>query len=150
MKKVADIISKVSEKEIITLIEDALVIWRTHQTRARGNVSLNKFAEHLGVSRSLLSMWLLGQRPVTHEYRAKIAKPIADLLGTYAYNILDIVPPNPYLQKINQIFERLSPEQQKKLAEEAERYEAKRKKPSSPTITRPLLTSPPLAVCLYR
>jgi len=131
MKKLTDIILKVPEKEIISLIEDALVVWRTKQTRARGNVSLNKFAEHLGVSRSLLSMWLLGQRTVTYEYRAKIAKPIADLLGPDAYNTLDIVPPNPYLQKINQLFERLSPEHQKKLAEDAERYEAKHGKDSS-------------------
>lgn len=129
MKKLTDIILKVSEKEIISLIEDALVVWRTKQTRARGNVSLNKFAEHLGVSRSLLSMWLLGERTVTHEYRTKIAEPIAELLGSDAYNVLGVIPPNPYLQKINQVFEKLSPQHQKKLAEDAERYIAKRKKP---------------------
>jgi len=73
-------------------------------------------------------MWLLGQRTVTYEYRLKIARPIADLLGPNAYNILNVVPPNPYLQKINQLFERLSPEHQRKLAEDAEHYQAKNSK----------------------
>jgi len=112
----------VNEKEIITLIEEALIVWRTNQTRARGSVSLNKFAEEIGASRSLVSMWLLGERPVTLAYRNKIAKPIADLVGSRAYKILDVIPPNPLLQKITQVFERISPEHQQKLAEDAERY----------------------------
>ena len=112
-----------AEKEVITLIEEALIAWRTNQTRARGSVSLNKFAEDIGASRSLVSMWLLGERPVTLTYRRKIAKPIADLVGPDAYKILDVTPPNPYLQKINKLFENLSPDHQRKLAEDAERYE---------------------------
>ena len=128
MQNVTDIILKVSEKEIITLIENALIAWRTNQTRARGNVSLNKFAEYLGASRSLVSMWLLGDRPVTLEYRQKIAKPIADLIGPDAYDILNVTPANPYLQKINKLFEQIPPEKQRKLLEDAERYTVNDKK----------------------
>lgn len=113
----------VSDDEIISLLENALIAWRTKQTKARGSVSLNAFAEEIGASRSLVSMWMLGERPVTLTYRKKIAKPIADLVGSEAYKILDVVPPNPYLQKINVLFERLLPEHQRKLAEDAERYE---------------------------
>jgi transcriptional regulator with XRE-family HTH domain len=115
----------VTDDQIISLLESALIAWRTKQTKARGNVSLNAFAEEIGASRSLVSMWLLGERPVTLAYRKKISKALADLVGPDAYEILDVVPPNPYLYKINQLFERLSPEHQKKLAEDAERYELK-------------------------
>lgn len=95
-----------NDHEVMSLIEDALVVWRTKQTRSKGSVSLNKFAEDIGAGRSLVSMWLLGKRLVTLAYRRKIAKPIADLVGPRAYKILDVVPPNPFLQKLNQIWER--------------------------------------------
>lgn len=114
----------VTEEKIISLLENALIAWRTKQTKIRGNVSLNAFAEEIGASRSLVSMWMLGERPITLAYRKKIAKPIADLIGPEAYEILEVVPPNPYLQKINLLFERLSPEHQRMLAESAERYES--------------------------
>ncbi len=123
MKKVTDIIFWMEANPIIALIENALIEWRTQQTRARKNVSLNSFADYLGVNRSLLSMWLSGERNVTHEYRSRIAKPIADLIGTDAYNILEVIPPNPYLQEINKLFSNLSPEHQRKLADDARRYE---------------------------
>jgi transcriptional regulator with XRE-family HTH domain len=113
----------VTDDPIIQLLENALIAWRTRQTKLRGNVSLNAFAEELGASRSLVSMWMLGERHVTPAYRKKIAKPIADLIGSEAYEILDVVPPNPYLQIINRIFERIPEERQRQLAEEAERYE---------------------------
>ena len=116
---------EVIEKEIISLLENALIAWRTKQTKARGNVSLNAFAEDLGASRSLVSMWMLGERPMTIAYREKVAKPIADLVGSHAYEILGVTPPNPYLQKINQLFAHLSPEHQLKLAQDAERYRVK-------------------------
>jgi len=115
----------VSDDQIISLLESALIAWRTKQTKARGNVSLSSFAQEIGASRSLVSMWLLGERPVTLAYRKKIAKPIADLVGPDAYEILEVVPPNPYLQKINQLFEHLSPEHQRQLAEQAEKYQTK-------------------------
>ena len=111
------------DQPVINLIEDALIAWRTKQTRARGNVSLNKFAEHIGAGRSLLSMWLLGERPVTDEYRKTIAKPIADLVGPHACEILGVTPPDPLLQSINSRWTRIPADKQQKLAELAERYE---------------------------
>ena len=122
MKKVTAIICKVTDDQIISLLENALIAWRTKQTKLKGNVSLNAFAEELGASRPLVSMWMNGERPVTLNYRKKIAKPIADLVGPSAYEILDVTPPNPFLQKIISYFETLSPEHQRKLAEDAELY----------------------------
>jgi hypothetical protein len=60
----------------------------------------------------------------THLPDLESAKKIASMLGPEVFEVLGLPRPNPYLQKINQIFERLSPEQQQKLAEDAERYEA--------------------------
>ena len=86
--------------------------------------SLDKFAEYIGVSRPLISYWLKGTIPSLENVQI-----LANKFGPEVYDVLGLPRPNPYLQKINRIFERLSPEQQKKLAEDAERYEAKRKKP---------------------
>jgi predicted transcriptional regulator len=120
------------DEAVITLIEEALIAWRTNQTKARGNVSLNSFADYLGVNRSLVSMWLNKERPVTDESRRKIARPIADLIGPEAYNVLKVNPPNPYLQQIIERFERIPPEKQQKLAEDAERYSTSNNVKKSP------------------
>lgn len=111
------------DQALITLIETALIAWRTKQTKARKNVSLNGFADYLGVSRSLVSMWLNDERPVTPEQREKISKPIADLVGPETYNILKVTPPNPFLQQIIERFERIPSEKQQRLAEDSARYE---------------------------
>lgn len=82
--------------------------------------TLDKFAEHLGVKRPILSIWLSGKsKPSLDSVRQ-----LAEVLGPEVYEVLDLPQPNPYLQKINQLFERLSPEHQRKLAEDAEHYEA--------------------------
>lgn len=81
--------------------------------------SLDKFAEYIGVSRPLVSYWLKGTKPSLENVQL-----LARKFGPEVYDVLDLPRPNPYLQKINQLFERLSPEHQQKLAEDAERYEA--------------------------
>jgi len=96
--------------------------------------TVEEFAAWLGVSRPLMTMWLNGKRrPGTENL-----KLLSAVFGNEVYDILGIERPNPYLQKINQLFERISPEHQQKLAEDAERYEtnnlsktSKRRKPKS-------------------
>jgi transcriptional regulator with XRE-family HTH domain len=77
-----------------------------------------EFAKLLGVSRAAVTMWMNG----THLPDLESAKKIASVLGPEIFEMLGHPTPNPFLQKISQIFERLSPEQQQKLAEDAERY----------------------------
>lgn len=77
--------------------------------------SLDKFAEYIGVSRPLVSYWLKGTIPSLENVQI-----LASKFGPEVYDVLNLPRPNPLLQKINQIFERLSPEHQKKLAEEAD------------------------------
>jgi len=86
------------EEKAHQLLEDALVIWRSIQTRARESVSIQKFADYLGVSKSLFIAWQNKERAMTYESRKIIAKPIADLVGNYAYDVLEVTPPNPFLQ----------------------------------------------------
>jgi len=114
-----------NQEEILLLIEDALVVWRTNQTRAKGNVSLNRFADYLGVTRSLLSMWQSQERSITTDNKKKIAKPIADLVGPRAYEILEVTPPNPLLQALNARWDRIPLDKQQKLLELSEQYEIK-------------------------
>lgn len=82
--------------------------------------SLDKFAEYLGVSRPLVSYWLKGTIPSLENVQL-----LARKFGPEVYDVLDLPRPNPYLQKITQIFENLSPEHQRKLAEDAELYKVK-------------------------
>jgi len=86
-----------------------------------------EFARLIGVSRASLTMWMNG----SHLPDMESAKKIASVLGPEIFDALGLPQQNPYLQKINQIFERLSPEYQRKLAEDAERYETKHGKDSS-------------------
>jgi transcriptional regulator with XRE-family HTH domain len=80
--------------------------------------SQSEFAKLMGVSRSALTMWMNG----THLPDRESAGKLAAFLGPEVYDLLDLPRPNPYLQKIKQIFEHIPPDKQQKLAEDAERY----------------------------
>jgi len=98
------------------LLERKYLEWQIEKGE---RISQAEFARLIGVSRASLTMWMNG----THLPDLESAKKIANLLGPEIFDALDLPRQNPYLQKINQIFERLSPEHQQKLAEDAERYE---------------------------
>ncbi len=100
-----------------TLLERKYLEWQIEKGK---RISQAEFARLMGVSRASLTMWMNG----THLPDMESAKKIASLLGPEIFEALGLPQPNPYLQKINQIFERLSPEHQQQLAEDAERYEA--------------------------
>lgn len=85
-----------------------------------GRKSQAEFAKLMGVSRASLTMWMNG----THLPDLESAKKIASVLGPEIFEVLGLPRPNPYLQRINELFDRLSPDHQKQLAEQAERYEA--------------------------
>jgi len=65
-------------------------------------------------------MWLNGDHLPDRDNAGKLAS----YLGAEIYDALGLPRPNPYLQKINKIFENLSSDHQRKLAKDAERYEA--------------------------
>ena len=104
-----------------TLLERKFLEWQIEMGQRKSQA---EFAILLGVSRSALTMWMNG----THLPDRESAGKLANFLGPEIYELLEMPRPNPYLQKINQVFERLSPEKQQKLAEDAERYEVEKKK----------------------
>jgi transcriptional regulator with XRE-family HTH domain len=99
-----------------TLLERKFLEWQLDV----GRKSQREFADYLGVNRASLTMWLNGDHLPE---RANIDK-LALKLGPEIYDSFDLPRPNPYLQKINQLFDNLSPEHQQRLAEDAERYSA--------------------------
>ncbi len=81
-----------------------------------------EFAKLMGVSRSALTMWMNG----THLPDRESAGKLATILGPEVYDLLQFPRPNPLLQKLNQIWERIPADKQQKLAQDAERYELRR------------------------
>jgi transcriptional regulator with XRE-family HTH domain len=98
-------------------LETKFLEWQIKQGK---RTTLKEFSEHLGVSRAAISLWLNGDRAPDQQNIQKLA----EMLGYDVYDALGLPRPNPYLQKISHVFESLSPEHQKKLAEMAEKYEA--------------------------
>jgi transcriptional regulator with XRE-family HTH domain len=88
------------------------------QRREGKRKTLEDFARYLGISRPLLSMWMKGTRRPGSEN----IELLAETFGLEVYDALELDRPNPYLQRINQLFPKITSERQQKLAEDAERY----------------------------
>ena len=82
--------------------------------------TLEEFADFLNVSRPLLSYWMNGKRIPNAENLENISVQ----LGNEIYDVLDLPRPNPYLQKINRVWEFIPEDIQIKLTKEVEKYEA--------------------------
>jgi len=82
--------------------------------------TLEEFSAYIGVSRPLLNMWMNGTKKKPGIENVKM---LSEIFGVEIYDILEIPRPNPYLQKINRLWEHLPEDIQKRLAEEAEVYE---------------------------
>jgi transcriptional regulator with XRE-family HTH domain len=111
-----------------TILEKALAEWRKRQTLRKGKISVAEFADFLNYSRSLVGFWLNGDRSVSESALISILPKLADLLGLEVYDELNIPRPDPYLQSINSSWERIPPDKQLQLAEDAKRYEAEASK----------------------
>jgi transcriptional regulator with XRE-family HTH domain len=81
--------------------------------------TIDDFAAYLGISRPLLNMWMNGDKPRPGPANIKL---LAEIYGNEVYDAVGIPRPNPYLEKINQVFENISEDHQRQLAEDAERY----------------------------
>ena len=96
-------------------LEKQFLDWQHQQGKRK---TIEDFAEFLGVSRPLLNMWMNGNRKPGKENIDLLSRT----LGNDVYDIAGLPRPNPYLQKINLIFENLSEDHQRQLAEDAELY----------------------------
>lgn len=91
--------------------------WQTEEGERK---TLEEFANYLGVNRSLLSFWMNGTRVPNEDNADKMA----EILGNEIYDVLGMPRPNPYLQRINRVWEFLPDDVQQQIANEAEKYEA--------------------------
>ena len=121
-KTLIAIISSVTNQAEISLLEEALIVWRTRQTKIRGNVSLNSFADAIGASRSIVSMWMLGERPITEAYKLKIADGLADLVGPKAYEVLNVNPSDPDLQRLSKIWKYIPDKIRQSMLKQGEKF----------------------------
>ena len=85
-----------------------------------GRRTIVEFSAYIGVSQPILSMWMNGKkRPGTENI-----KLLADIFGVEVYDSLSLPRPNPYQERANRVWEFLPEDVQKRIAEEAEQYEA--------------------------
>jgi transcriptional regulator with XRE-family HTH domain len=90
--------------------------WQTEQGIRK---TVEEFASYVGVSRPLINMWMNGnQKPGKENINI-----LAEIFGNEIYDVLDLPRPNPYLQIINRLWEFIPEDVQKKLSDEAEKYE---------------------------
>jgi len=98
-------------------INKKFVLWQAERGERK---TIQEFAAFLGISRPLLNMWMNANRkPGTENI-----KILEEIFGLEVYDALGLPRPNPYLQRVNRLWEFLPEAIQKKIAEEAEKYEA--------------------------
>lgn len=98
--------------------------WEKAQPKRRSTYTdfadfLSKNSFGLKVRQQYVSRWIEGMEP-----SEKYIPALAELLGNEVYEILGYERPNPYLNTINKLWERLTPDHQRRLAEDAARYES--------------------------
>lgn len=78
-------------------LEKKYIEWQLQE----GRKTIIDFAAYIGVSQPLLSQWMSGKkRPGVNNI-----KMLADIFGLDVYDALGIQRPNPYLQRLNRIWE---------------------------------------------
>jgi len=89
-----------------------------HSQGDRKNVE--DFAVYLGIAQSTASSYMNGKRLPEGE----ILRKISNILGLEVYDALDLPRPNPYLHIVNRLWDFIPEEIQKRISEEAEKFEA--------------------------
>ena len=85
-------------------IEQKLVQWRSKQTTRKAGVT--HFAAYVGISRDVMSSYLdKGVRP-----SGKNLEQIGEVLGYEIYDLLGLERPDPWVKRMEKLFDGLSPE----------------------------------------
>lgn len=104
-------------------MEQQFLAW---QMREGGRKTVTEFARYLGVTRNSLNNWILrGQEPSGDNLET-----IARKMGPEIYDVLGLTRPDPELQRINSVWDDLSPRERLRLAESAEEYAGRRRRPA--------------------
>ena len=91
-------------------IERKYLEWQNEQGKRK---SIDEFAVYLGVSQPTLSLWMSGKRSPSN----RIVDHLAEIFGNEIYDVTGLPRPNPYLQRINRVWEFLPEAMQKAIAE---------------------------------
>lgn len=97
-------------------INRKFVEWQASQGKRK---TVEEFAIYLGISRPLLNMWMNGNKKPGREN----INLLAEVFGNEVFDVLGLPRPNPYLQRVNRVWEFLPEAIQKRIAEDAEKYE---------------------------
>lgn len=87
------------------------VEWQAKEGRRK---TIEDFASYLGTSRPLVNMWMNGNKKPGREN----INILAELFGNEIYDVLNLPRPNPYLQKLNRLWEFIPEEIQKRFSDE--------------------------------
>jgi hypothetical protein len=98
--------------------------WEKQQPKKRSSFSafarwLSENSLNVKIKQQVFDNWLNGSIPKDINY----VVVLAEKLGDWVYESLEVTPPNPYLQKVNRVWEFIPEDIQKKIAEEAATYE---------------------------
>ena len=90
-------------------------LWESAQGK---RTTLQGFADHLGVSQPLLSIWLKGDtKPSPEKVELLAAK-----LGNEIYEVLGLPKPDPDLTRLNQIWPHIPEAMRRSIVKQAEQF----------------------------
>lgn len=95
------------------LIERKYLEW---QNKIGKRKTIDEFATLLDISRPLLTMYMNGTRKPRKENLSKFA----EVLGNEVYDVLGFERPDPDLQRLTQIWNRISPKNRQRLLKQGE------------------------------
>ena len=95
------------------LLETKYLEWQSQQGKRK---TLDDFAEHIGVRRSVLSNWLTGRR----NPGAESLRQLSSTLGFEVYDVLGLPRPDEDLAYISQHWDQVSEEFRRKFREQVE------------------------------
>jgi len=85
------------------------------------------------LKQQLVNDWIRGKYKPSGD---KYLLVLEEKLGQEIYEVLNVKPPDPFLQSINSRWDRIPSDKQQKLAKDAERYEAEARKNGSKNISK--------------
>lgn len=96
-------------------LEKQFLRWQQEQGKRK---TLDEFADHLHVSRPILSLWLSGKR----KPGAENVRGLALVLGLEVYDVLGLPRPDADLHYLTTHWDEIPPAERKAIREQAERY----------------------------
>jgi transcriptional regulator with XRE-family HTH domain len=115
------------KSELSNIIEEAFKEWRIREIRRdSSNISIDKFADYLDVSQSMVSYWISGARFPSGKSLIKLMPKLEELIGPSVYDRLGIKSPqseaDPILNEIREKYYTLPPERRAELLPLIEKF----------------------------